>query len=108
MLDLRPREYTVAAQTKGVGALEETLKWGQPSYLTPETKSGTTLRLAVTKTGGFCIFVPCTCRVVPHFYALLPQSLCHDGTRDILFDAKRDMSDAWIDLFITSALTCRL
>jgi len=24
---------------QGVGALQETLKWGQPSYLTPETKA---------------------------------------------------------------------
>jgi hypothetical protein len=46
---LRPRA------TPGVGALHETLKWGQPAYLTPETRSGTTLRLGVPKSGGYAI-----------------------------------------------------
>jgi hypothetical protein len=34
---LRRLIFQTAQTTKGVGALQETLKWGQPSYLTPET-----------------------------------------------------------------------
>jgi hypothetical protein len=44
LLALRRLILDTARNTKGVGALEETLKWGQPSYLTPETKSGSTIR----------------------------------------------------------------
>jgi hypothetical protein len=44
LMALRDIIFEVAAATSGVGRLEETLKLGQPSYLTPETKSGTTLR----------------------------------------------------------------
>ncbi|MGI9414318.1 MAG: hypothetical protein ACR2PM_11650 [Hyphomicrobiales bacterium] len=34
LLALRGLILDTAARTEGVGALEETLKWGQPSYLT--------------------------------------------------------------------------
>ena len=42
LLELRALILEVALETEAVGRLEETLKWGQPSYLTPATKSGTT------------------------------------------------------------------
>ena len=47
LLALRRLILDTARTTKGVGALQETLKWGQPSYLTPETKSGSTIRMNV-------------------------------------------------------------
>jgi hypothetical protein len=45
LLALRRLILDTAATTTGVGALEETLKWGQPSYLTAATKSGSTIRI---------------------------------------------------------------
>jgi hypothetical protein len=45
LLALRRLIFDTAKATRGVGALEETLKWGQPSYLTTETKSGSTIRI---------------------------------------------------------------
>jgi hypothetical protein len=32
--------FDVARQTKGVGKLQETLKWGEPAYVTAESGSG--------------------------------------------------------------------
>src|SRR3954465_10661154 len=52
LMVLRALVLDVAAKTGGVGRLTETLKWGQPSYLTPETKSGTTVRIDRLKAGG--------------------------------------------------------
>ncbi len=48
-----PREQLLAirrlifdeAAARDVGPLTETLKWGEPAYLTEESKAGTTLRL---------------------------------------------------------------
>ena len=37
LMALRDAVFDVAAGTPGVGRLEETLKWGQPSYLTTES-----------------------------------------------------------------------
>jgi hypothetical protein len=42
LLALRRLILDTAKATQGVGELEETLKWGQPSYLTTESKSGST------------------------------------------------------------------
>jgi hypothetical protein len=52
LLALRRLIFDTAAATKGVGALQETLKWGQPSYLTPQTKSGSTIRIDRVKSGN--------------------------------------------------------
>ena len=40
LLALRRLIFDTADTTEGVGALEEALKWGQPSYLTAESRSG--------------------------------------------------------------------
>ncbi|MEM6462354.1 MAG: DUF1801 domain-containing protein [Pseudomonadota bacterium] len=45
MLSLRELVFATASETEGVGAIEETLKWGEPSYLTVKPKSGTTVRM---------------------------------------------------------------
>ena len=49
LLALRKLIFDTAAKTEGVGELEETLKWGQPSYLTTATKSGSTIRIDAIK-----------------------------------------------------------
>src|SRR6266702_3123193 len=54
LLALRRLIFDTAKTTKGVGALLETLKWGQPSYLTAETKSGSTIRIDEAKSGDEC------------------------------------------------------
>ncbi len=54
LLALRELVIDVAARTPGVGPLTETLKWGQPSYLTEETGAGTTVRLGRLKTSEGC------------------------------------------------------
>ena len=49
LMRLRELIFDVAAETDGVGELQETLKWGQPAYLTTETKSGSTIRIDDTR-----------------------------------------------------------
>ena len=43
LLMLRTLIFDCAAATDGVGNLVETLKWGQPAYLTERPRSGTTI-----------------------------------------------------------------
>jgi hypothetical protein len=45
LLALRAMVFEVAASTPGVGELQETLKWGEPAYLTAQSKSGSTIRM---------------------------------------------------------------
>ncbi len=45
LLALRRLILDVASSTEGVGPVEETLRWGQPSYLTAQSGSGSTIRI---------------------------------------------------------------
>ena len=84
---LRALIFETAAATDGVGAIEETLKWGEPSYLTPETKSGTTVRINRTKAdGGYALYVNCQTDLIATFRERYPQ-LAYDGKRAIVFAA---------------------
>jgi hypothetical protein len=87
LMALRALVFDVAAGTDGVGRLTETLKWGQPSYLTEETRSGTTVRIDRLKNGdGYALFVHCQSGLVPKFRELYPDTFRYEGKRALLFD----------------------
>ena len=69
LMFLRQLIFETAAATDGVGELEETLKWGEPSYLTPKTKSGSTVRIDWKKSqeGQYAIYFKCTTNLVETF-----------------------------------------
>ncbi len=83
---IRELIFEVAASDPRVGTLEETLKWGQPAYLTPETKSGSTMRLAVPKTGGYGIYTHCQTSIMSDFQSVF-SDLKFDGNRGVLFQS---------------------
>ena len=56
---LRKLILATAARTQGVGEIEETLKWGQPSYLT-KSKSSTTIRIDRHGERHYALFVRIT------------------------------------------------
>src|SRR5712672_4488794 len=95
LLALRRLIFDTAKTTKGVGALEETLKWGQPSYLTPETKSGSTVRIDQVKAsaGQVAVFFHCQTNLVETFRDLYPE-LSYSGNRAILLDAEDKLAEA--------------
>ena len=45
LLEARRLIFATAASLEGVGALTETLKWGEPAYLTAISGSGSAIRL---------------------------------------------------------------
>lgn len=109
LLALRRLILDTAKATKGVGALEETLKWGQPSYLTPETKSGSTIRIDQVKPvpGQYAVFFHCQTNLVETFRELYPE-LTYGGNRSILFDAQHKIPKAALRHCVALALTYHL
>lgn len=68
-------------------AVEECLKWGQPSYLAPK---GSTLRLGVNKAGKAAIFAHCQSTIVSDFAAQFGSDFEIEGNRAVVlgdFDA---------------------
>lgn len=93
------------AEALDVGALEETLKWGQPAYLTPETKAGTTIRLGRPKTGGFAVYAHCQTTVIPEFRSLFPDDFTYEGNRAIWLTAEDALPEEKLSMLISAALT---
>lgn len=105
LMRLRALIFETAAATEGVGALEETLKWGEPAYLTPATKSGTTVHINRTKAdGGYALYVNCQTDLVESRRQRYPQ-LAYDGTRAILFEAASEPDEDALRHCIAMALT---
>jgi hypothetical protein len=110
LLALRRLIFDTARTTQGVGALQETLKWGQPSYLTPETKSGSTLRIDQVKptTDQYAVYFHCQTDLVETFRGLYPTELKYGGNRSILLHAADDVPEAALRHCIGLALTYHL
>jgi hypothetical protein len=84
LMELRRLIFEVAAATPGVGALQETLKWGQPSYATAATGSGSPIRLdALSDGAGVALFFHCQTDLVETFRHLYPDTLVFVGNRSI-------------------------
>ena len=94
------------ALIEGVGRIEETLKWGQPSYLTPETKSGTTIRIDCDEDFGcdYALYVNCRSNLVGEWRAHYPE-LIFGGNRSIHFSAADTLPEEEVRHCIAMALT---
>lgn len=106
LLELRRLVLETAAATDGVGPLNETLKWGQPSYLTGATGSGTTIRID-SHPAGTAIFVNCQTDLVAQFRAHYP-GLQYEGTRAMVLPTGTPFPAAALRHCIALTLTYHL
>ncbi len=108
VLALRDLVFSTAAETDGVGVITETLKWGQPAYLTDETGSGSTIRIASAGAGSshdYAMFFICRTDLVDSFRALFGDAFTYDGTRALLFRCGDALPSAELRICIEQALT---
>jgi hypothetical protein len=110
LLALRRLILETAAATEGVGALEETLKWGQPSYLTDETGSGSTIRIDRDKSDDnrYAMFFNCQTDLVATFREIYPDQLSFVGNRSIVFDVDKPFPERAVRHCVSLALTYHL
>ena len=87
MMELRELVFDTAATIDEVGELEETLKWGEPSYVTAKTKSGSTLRMdwKPKHPDQFAMYFHCQTKLVSTFRQLYPNKFHFEGNRAIVF-----------------------
>ena len=104
---LRQLIYDTAALIEGIGKIEETLKWGEPSYLTPESKIGSTIRIAwkESRKEQYSLFFKCTANLVPAFKEKFPQNFQFGGNRSIDFNLNDDVPEKELKQCIALALT---
>ncbi len=109
-MTLRQLVFDTAAKIDGVGNLEETLKWGQPSYLTTESKSGSTIRIDQIKStpDQYAMYVHCQTSLVTTYRDLFPGLLNFEGNRGVKFSQDENLPEDVLVHCIGLALTYHL
>ncbi|MCQ0093183.1 hypothetical protein [Roseovarius sp. M141] len=88
-----------AASTPPVGALSETLKWGEPAWLTGASRSGTTLRCAWQKAAPdhIGVYVNCRTDLAETMRSIYPGTFRHEGSRGLLMPLAAPLPEAALD-----------
>lgn len=110
LMVLRELIYKTAASVEGVGRLQETLKWREPAYLTPETKSGSTVRLGwkPVNPDQYCIYFNCQTRLVETFRDWFADELVFEGNRAIVLQVGDPAPTHVLERCFEAALTYHL
>lgn len=90
MQALRKIVIETAKEIDDIDSLEETLKWGEPSFLTTH---GSTLRMdwKPKKPDQYAMYFKCTSRLVETFREVYPDTFSFDGKRAIVFQLDDDV-----------------
>ena len=86
---LRIREliFDVASEHPDIGQIEESLRWGEPSYIPSQTKSGSMIRIHhyAKKPFDFAMYFLCNTTLVDTFRQRYPDTFQFGGNRAIEF-----------------------
>ena len=104
MFALRALVLEVASEVDEITAIEETLKWGEPSYL---TKNGSTIRMDwKSKTPGqYAMYFKCTSRLVTVFKTVFNNQFDFEGKRAIVFQLNDKVPIEDLKSCVKAALT---
>ncbi|WP_262691063.1 DUF1801 domain-containing protein [Kordiimonas aestuarii] len=102
---IRTLIFIVASSDRAIGQLTETLKWRQPSYLTVQSGSGTTIRLGVPKQGTAAFYVHCGTSLITDYQDIYGDRLTYEGKRAVLFSADEPLPIDPLTHCISLALT---
>lgn len=104
MLHLRELVLSAAEEIDSLEKLEETLKWGEPSYL---TKYGSTVRMdwKAKSPEQYALYFKCTSQLVPTFKIIYDNKFQFEANRAIVFKLKDKIPIAELTHCIRLALT---
>ncbi|MGI9492807.1 MAG: DUF1801 domain-containing protein [Geminicoccaceae bacterium] len=107
LMALRRLIFDTATATDGVGPIEETLKWGEPAYLTPVTGSGSTIRLGWKPSAPerYAVNFHCRTTLVDTFRAMFADDFTFEGNRAIVFKVSDPVPIQPMEACIAMALT---
>ena len=107
LMSLRELIFDTASGTAGVGELEETLKWGEPAYLTSQSKSGSTVRIAYSpkRPLQYAMYFNCQTTLIDTFRTMFPNDFHFEGNRAIVFELPEKVPTKELAWCIAAALT---
>ncbi len=100
---LRKLVIETAEETEGVTDLEETLKWGEPSFV---TKNGSTLRMDWKEKAPdqYAMYFQCTSRLVDTFRLVFDHKFKYEGKRAIVFQLNQKVPELELKECIKASL----
>ena len=104
MTHLRNYIVETADEIEGITTIEETLKWGEPSYL---TKKGSTIRIdwKKKKPDQYAIYFNCSSRLVETFRMVYKDTFEFEGNRAIVFQLNDVLPKDELKKCLTAGLT---
>jgi hypothetical protein len=107
LLEVRDLIFETAADIEGVGPLTETLKWGEPAYLTQATCSGSTIRLGWFRSSerDCAVLFNCRTTLVDDFRERFPGVFVYEKNRAIVLEASNPLPKAPLSSCLGMALT---
>ena len=104
LLSMRELVIETAKEIDSITHLEETLKWGEPSYL---TKSGSTIRMdwKSKSPNQYALYFKCTSRLIETFKIIFKNSFDFEGKRAIVFKIDDNIPKKELKSCIKAALT---
>lgn len=109
LLQVRDLIFATAAKHDNVGRLTETLKWGEPAYLTDETGSGSTIRLGRLRDSDHAaILFNCKTTLVDTFRERFPDQFEYRQTRALLLPVTGKLPKQELSICLSLALTYHL
>ena len=107
LMALRRWILETAAASPGVGTIEETLKWGEPAYLTTASGSGSTIRIDWKKKqpDQYAMYFNCNTTLVDSFRTLFAGTFAFEGNRALVFALNETPPRDAVVFCIAAALT---
>jgi len=104
LLNLRSIIIETAKETEAIAEIEETLKWGEPSFL---VKKGSTIRIdwKVKFPEQYAIYFKCTSMLVSTFKNMFGDLFTYEGNRAIIFQLDDQIPNPELKKCIKAALT---
>ena len=104
LLSLRELIIETAKEIDGITYMEETLKWGEPSYL---TKNGSTIRMdwKSKSPNQYAMYFKCTSRLIETFKIVFKNLFEFEGKRAIVFKMDDNIPKEALKSCIKAALT---
>ncbi len=104
LLHLRHLIIETANNIAEITTIEETLKWGEPSFL---TKKGSTIRINQKKgePNQYAMYFQCTSKLVPTFKMIYKDTFTFEGTRAMVFNINDKIPEEALKNCIAAALT---
>ena len=103
MYSLRKLVIQTAKEIDGLNVLEETLKWGEPSYI---TKNGTTIRMdwKDSRPDEYAMYFHCQTKLVDTFREIYGDKFKFEGNRAIVFNRDEKIAENELKHCISIAL----